>query len=319
MDEHAPQLLTWTRVATRRSHLCRGSRGTRRRYSRTRGCPAGQPLVENRGWRSGSEVHAAHATGRVGSAGLLLLRLVGDHGLGGQEQAGDGSGVLQRRAGDLGRVDDAGLQQVLVLAGRGVQTGTGGQGLDLLRDDAALEAGVDGDLLQRGLNGQLDAVGTGGLVALQLQALEGGLSGLQQRHATTSQDALLDGGLGVADRVLDAVLALLELDLGGGTALDVGYAAGQLGQPLRQLLAVVVGVGALDLGADLVDAAGALLLVASALDDGGLVLGDDDLAGLAQQVQVGVLQLQTDLFADDLAAGQDGHVLQHRLAAVTEA
>src|SRR5690606_14143585 len=132
-------------------------------------------------------------------------------------------------------------------------------------------------------------------------------------------DALLDRGLGVADGVLDAVLALLELDLGGGTGLDDGDAAGQLGQPLLQLLAVVVGVARLDLGADLVDAAGDLLGVTSTLDDGGLVLGDDDLAGPAEHVELGGLQLEADLLGDNLATGEDRDVLQHGLAAVTEA
>src|SRR5581483_11136990 len=36
----------------------------------------------------------------------LLLRLVGDDGLGGEEQGGDRRGVLQRGAGHLGGVDD---------------------------------------------------------------------------------------------------------------------------------------------------------------------------------------------------------------------
>jgi hypothetical protein len=79
------------------------------------------------------------------------------------------------------------------------------------------------------------------------------------------------------------VLALLELDLGGSAGLDDRNAAGQLGQALLQLLAVVVAVRVLDLGADLVDPARDLLGVAGAFDDGGLVLGDDDLAGAAQQ------------------------------------
>ena len=112
-------------------------------------------------------------------------------------------------------------------------------------------------------------------------------AGLDQRHATTGDDALLDGRLRVADGVLDAVLALLELDLGGRADLDDRDAAGQLGQALLQLLAVVVGVALLDLGADLVDPAGDLVGVAGTLDDGGLVLGDDDLAGLAEQVEAG--------------------------------
>ena len=100
-------------------------------------------------------------------------------------------------------------------------------------------------------------------------------------------DALLDGGLGGRHGVLDAVLLLLELHLGGRADLEDGDAAGQLGEALLELLAVVVGVGVLDLGLDLVDAALDVVLGAGALDDRGLVLGDDDLAGLAEQVERG--------------------------------
>jgi hypothetical protein len=53
--------------------------------------------------------------------------------------------------------------------------------------------------------------------------------------------------------VFDAGLLLLHLDLGGGADLDQRHTAGQLGQALLQLLAVVVGGGLLDLGADLLD------------------------------------------------------------------
>ena len=41
--------------------------------------------------------------------------------------------------------------------------------------------------------------------------------------------------------------------------------------------------------------------------------------GLTEQVERGALELEADLFADDLAAGEDRHVLQHRLAALAEA
>src|SRR5699024_1346121 len=116
-----------------------------------------------------------------------------------------------------------------------------------------------------------------------------------------------------------AVLALLELDLGGRARADDGDTAGELGEALLELLAVVVRVGVLDLGLDLVDATGDLLLVAAALDDRRLVLGDDDLAGLAEQVELGGLEREADLLGDDLAAGEDRDVGEHRLAAVTEA
>ena len=73
---------------------------------------------------SGSEVHA---TRRVAGRSGDLLGLVGDDGLGGEEQRGDRRGVLQRRARDLRRVDDALREQVAVLAGRGVEAVTDGQ------------------------------------------------------------------------------------------------------------------------------------------------------------------------------------------------
>ena len=141
---------------------------------------------------------------------------------------------------------------------------------------------------------------------------------VQQGDAAAGDDALLDRSLGRLDGVLDAVLLLLELDLGGRADLDDRHAAGELRQPLLELLAVVVGVGLLDLGLDLVDPALDLLLVAAALDDRGLVLGDDDLARRAEQVEARVLELEADLLGDDLAAGEDGDVLQHGLAAVAE-
>ena len=97
---------------------------------------------------------------------------------------------------------------------------------------------------------------------------------MQQGHAAAGHDALLDGGLGGLHGVLDAVLLLLQLDLGGRADLDDRHAAGELGQPLLQLLAVVVGVGLLDLGLDLVDPALDVVVLAAALDDRGLVLGD---------------------------------------------
>src|SRR4051812_32279682 len=89
-------------------------------------------------------------------------------------------GVRQRRAGDLGRVDDPILDQVDVLAGGGVESPAGVEPADLLRDDAALEAGVDRDLLERGLQRDLDDVRAGGLVAVQAETLEQAGTGLQQ-------------------------------------------------------------------------------------------------------------------------------------------
>ncbi len=115
------------------------------------------------------------------------------------------------------------------------------------------------------------------------------------------------------------MLLLLHLDLGGRADVDDGHAAGELGEALLELLAVVVAGGLLDLGLDLGLAVVDVLLLARAFDDRGVVLVDLDRLGLAELGQVGALELEAELLADDLAAGEDGDVLEHGLAAVAEA
>src|SRR5580700_5449014 len=282
------------------------------------GAPVGRatgPLARAvRPWH-GLEVHV---TAAGGGRCLLLLRLLHDHYLGGEEETGDRSGVLQRGPGDLSRVDDPRLEHVDVLAVRGVEAVRGREPLHLLDHHAAFEAGVHGDLLQRLLQGPAHDRGTSGLVARQVQLLERLRARLKQRDAPTGDDAFLHGGLGVAHRVFDAVLALLQLDLGGRAGLDHCNTAGQLGQPLLQLLAVVVGVGVLDLDPDLVDPARDLVAVARAIHDRRLVLGHDNLARAAKQFDVRALQLQADFLADDLPAREGGDVTEHGLTPVTE-
>jgi len=55
--------------------------------------------------------HAAHIATHAAARGHrgLFLGLLGHHGLGGDHEAGDRGGVLQRRANNLGRIQDAHL------------------------------------------------------------------------------------------------------------------------------------------------------------------------------------------------------------------
>src|SRR5687768_1148263 len=84
-------------------------------------------------------VHPAHAAAagrhRVGG---LLLRYVGHDGFRGEHQAGDGGCVLDREPDDLGRVDDAGLDQVLVGLVGGVEAHSGLHLLHLGHDHVPL-------------------------------------------------------------------------------------------------------------------------------------------------------------------------------------
>src|SRR4029077_15462396 len=101
--------------------------------------------------------------------------------------------------------------------------------------------------------------------------------------------------------------------------LDDRDAAGQLREPLLELLAVEVAIRVLDLGLQLLDATLDRLGVAGAVDDRRRVLVDDDAAGLAQLRDLRVLELEPQLLGDHRAARENRNVLEHALAAVAEA
>src|SRR3954467_5224199 len=277
----------------------------------------GRALAKRDRARLHHPAHIGHAAAR--GAGALLLGHLGHDGLGGEDVLGDRRGVLQRRAGHHRGVDHAGLDEILDLAGGDVQALVALGLADVVDDDRALEPGVVRDLAQRLLERPQDDAGAGAGVRIVDGVDLDRVRGTQERDAAPGDDALLEGGPGGLQRVLDAMLLLLHLGLGCGTDLDHGHAAGELGQPLLQLLAVEVRVGVLDLGLDLLDAALDRVAVAVAVDDRRGVLRHDDAAGAAELRELGVLELEAHLLGDHLAAREDRDVLEHALAAVAEA
>ncbi len=121
----------WTILRSRRCSSHRGERSPLRscdldpcaaggsRHSKTKGPgDAGARCVLR--WSERGLVHPAHAAARRTRRRRLVFLLLHDHAFGREQQPRDGRGVLERRAGDLGRVDDARLDQILVRVGRGV-------------------------------------------------------------------------------------------------------------------------------------------------------------------------------------------------------
>src|SRR6478735_1722164 len=271
-----------------------------------------------RTWQDPLEVHPPTVLVAAASAGLLLLGHVRDQRLRRQNHGRDGGCVLQCRAGDLGGVDDPLLEEVAVLALECVVAVAGLQRLDVLDNHFAVRAGVVGDLAGRGLEGLAHDVDADLGIAFELDLVEG-RDGLQEGGAAAGDEALFDGRTGRRECILDAVLLLLELDLGGCADLDDGDATGQLGQALLELLTVVVRGGLLDLRLDLAHATLDLVGLAVAVDDRRVVLGRDDATGRTEVLDGDRVELAPDLLADDGAAGQDGDVTQHLLAAIAEA
>jgi hypothetical protein len=114
-------------------------------------------------------------------------------------------------------------------------------------------------------------------------------------------------------------LRSFHLDLGCTADLDDGNAAGELRQPLLQLLLVVVGGRLLDLRLDLLYARLDVLFGAGAIDDCRVVLIDFDPLGASQHIEGDVLKFDAKILRDDCPAAHDGQVFEHGLAAITEA
>ena len=192
---------------------------------------------------------------RHGRRRRFLLRLLGDHRFGRDQQAGDGRGVLERGSHDLGRVDDAGLEQVAIFARLRVVA----ERIVLLPSSlpTTIEPSTPAfsTICRAGCcDRPADDVDAGPLVVVVELDLRAPWPP-QQRHAAAGDDAFLDRGAGCVQRVLDAVLLLLHFDLGCAADADHRDAARELGQALLQLLLVVVRGGLLDLRLDLLDAA----------------------------------------------------------------
>src|SRR5262249_47221961 len=188
----------------------------------------------------------------------------------------------------------------------------------LVHDDRALEPGVLNDLAEGLLDRAADDRDTEALLLGELERVERALRA-DERDAAAGDDAFLDRRAGGVEGVFDAGLLFLHLGLGRSADLDDRNAADELREALLELLTVVVRRGGLDLGADLRDAALDLVLVARAVDDGRVVLVHRDALRAAEVRDRDVLELEAELLCDDLATGEDGDVLEHLLAAITEA
>jgi len=128
------------------------------------GSEAARPLVVH----PAHAAHSSHATAAAAHGGRLRLGEIGDGALGGEQQGRDGGRVLQGGAGDLGRVDDAGLDHVDPLHLGGVETDVLLLVLGAVGDDGAVDSRVLGDLADRLLEGALRDLETDLLVVEHL-------------------------------------------------------------------------------------------------------------------------------------------------------
>src|SRR5208283_4925080 len=220
--------------------------------------------------------------------------------------------VLQGDPDDFRRIDDARAQHIDILLVLGVVA----VGLrlvfeNLADDDRTLDAGVLDDLAGRRLERPQHDVDAGLHVGiLTVELADGGL-GAQERNPSARNDAFLDRGFGRIHRVVDAVLLLLDFDLGRAADADHRHAARELGETLLQLLLVIVRGRVLDLRLDLRDTGFDVGPLPGAVDDRGVVLLDAYPLGAAEHLERDVLELDPEVLGDQRAAAEDGDVFKH--------
>ena len=73
---------------------------------------------------------------------LFFFRNFGDQAFGGEQQTGNRGRILQRRAGDFLRVNDASFDEVFVFASGDVVALVAFAALDFLDDDRTFHAGI---------------------------------------------------------------------------------------------------------------------------------------------------------------------------------
>ena len=197
-------------------------------------------------------------------------------------------------------------------------------GTHTLDDNCAFLTSVLHDLAQRLFQSTLDDGDADLLVRIAFAYFVGEeflqrLRRTHERHAATRHDAFFDCGTCRVHRVFDARLLLLHLRLGCRADFDDCHTADEFRQTLLQLLAVVVRRGLFDLRAQCLHTAFDVGVFAVAFDEGRVVLVNRHLLGAAQIFELDVLQLDAEVFRDDLAARQDGDVFEHRFTTITEA
>ena len=137
--------------------------------------------------------------------------------------------------------------------------------------------------------------------------------------AAAEDDAFLDCCSGSIEGVFHTELGFLHLCLGCCTDADDCDAACQLGKTLLKFLSVEIRLGLFDLLLDLGYALVKSGLVAEAVDDDSLLFCDLDALCASELLKGCILELKTQVGADDCAAGQDGDILEHCFTSVAVA
>ena len=189
----------------------------------------------------------------------------------------------------------------------------------MLDNHIAIGPCIDRDLAQRCTQSATHNLDPGALITVQLISQPAQGSGqLDQRAATAGHNAFFNSGSGGIQGIFDPQFAVLELGFRRSSDLDHGHTAGEFGDALVELLAVVLGIGVLQFPADGRHALSDGITAVFAGDDGGFFLADGDAADPAEILQRHLVERHRSVFADHGSTGEDGNVREGGFAALAK-
>ena len=110
----------------------------------------GQVPLSREARHAGSHrIHPAHSAATCRVSMLAFFRSLGNHHLGGEQQARHGCGVLQRKSGNLGWIQNALFEHVAEFSGCRVISVGALAGSHLVQDDRCILASILNDIPQR--------------------------------------------------------------------------------------------------------------------------------------------------------------------------
>ena len=236
------------------------------------------------------------------------------------QQAGNRSRILQRRSDHFGRVNDTGFNHIGIFVGRRIITVVIIRTLQQLSgNNSPVNTGIFGNLTDRSLQSAANDIHADALILIGRLNLFQSLGRIQQSRAAAGNDAFLDRGARSVQRVVNTVFLFLDFNFGRTADFQHGNPAGQLAQTFLQLLAVIIGSRLFDFFFNLRLACFNRRFVAGTVNNRRIIFGNDNPLGRTQHINCRILKLHTQLFGNNLSAGQNCQILQNSLSSVAKA
>lgn len=155
--------------------------------------------------------HAAHTTGH--SWGRFIFWQIANSGFGRDKQTSNRSGILQGRANNLGRIDNAGCSQIFIFFSLSIETDFVIIAIDQLTgNNGTVETSILSDLTNRSLQGAANDIDTTLLIFIDAIQTFKRFRCIKECRTTTRNNTFLNSCAGSMQSIINAIFAFFNFD-----------------------------------------------------------------------------------------------------------